>query len=304
MHSVPDSTGQPISRPDTIALARNTLFKTDIKRVPSLEAIKKIIEKFWNLDAISVEQFSDHISSYNFEEMEALKLVDQGSYYDKSTQRWYVSIPWKDKNHTIGDNYGASFEVMKSVERSVIKKNCISDVNDAYNEILFNNFSRKVSFDELRKNTSEPVSYIPSFAVFTPGKESTKVRIVMNCSAKSATGSSLNDLILAGPSLIPDLTNMLIKFRTGRYAMCFDIAKMFLQIKLASEKDQRFFRYLWRNGKTSDAPCEYQMTSLLFGLNCSPFIANFVVKNMLSFFHLSFLWEVPSQNPKRTLTIS
>ena len=49
---------------------------------------------------------------------------------------------------------------------------------------------------------------------------------------------------------------------------------MFLRIKINSE-DQDALRFLWRDEPTGNVKT-YAMTSLIFGANCSPFIAQFI----------------------------
>ena len=266
---------------------KNSLTK-DKSFTPSSDSIDTLLEKFWVLDSVGIETISKDTNSFSFEELEAIKIVKNGSYYAKDEKCWYVVIPWKTDDLNLGDNYGTSFQILKSVEKSVISKKLTSEVNEAFNEMFSNNFARKLSFTEFRKNTKKNVSYIPSFPVFTPDKEKTKVRIVMNASSKTQSKLSINDQIFSGPSLLPDLTVMLIRFRTGPIAFTFDVQKMFLNIKLSSDRDKRQFRFLWRNCDPSVAPSEYEMDRLLFGLNCAPFIANFIVKEHAKLFEKDF----------------
>ena len=263
------------------------LFKTDQKRIASLEQIKATLEKFWSLESISVEDCHDSASPFTFAELEAIRLVQEGSVYEETECRWYVSIPWKDCP-SLGDNYGASFQVMKSVENSVKRKKFEKIVNEAYADFVNQGYAKQLPFDELRKSLDKPCSYIPSFAVYTPEKDSTKVRIVMNASAKSSTGESLNSSIYQGPCYIPDLTVTLIKFRAGKHAFVFDVKQMFMQVKLRNASDKHFFRYLWRNCETDKPPIEFEMGRLIFGLNCSPFIASWCVKQTAFLFAKQF----------------
>lgn len=255
----------------------NDLAITNSKQT-SLEQIRNLLEKFWKLETISIENCEDSQVSYTHDELAALKIVKEGSFYDSQEKRWFVPIPWKNSPPKVGDNYGTSFQVLKSVEKTVKAKRCVNEVNAAYSEIVSNKFAKQLSQPDIRKNTKVPVSYIPTFAVFTPEKQSTKVRVVMNCSSKTSTGFSLNNEVYPGPNLLPDLTCMLIRFRTGSFAFTFDIKKMFLNIKLANKSDCQYFRFLWRDCNDQRAPSEFEMDRLVFGLNCSPMIANFIVK--------------------------
>lgn len=68
---------------------------------------------------------------------------------------------------------------------------------------------------------------------------------------------SLNDCLLTGPNLNPNLLDMLIKFRLHKIAFQTDITKAFLQIALA-EKDKVAVRFLWLHG-TPTKDCEKEM---------------------------------------------
>ena len=52
---------------------------------------------------------------------------------------------------------------------------------------------------------------------------------------------------------------------------------MYLQIKIHNE-DRKFFRFLWRNGDTSKQPKTFEFSRVVFGITCSPFLAQFVSK--------------------------
>ena len=84
----------------------------------------------------------------------------------------------------------------------------------------------------------------------------------------------LNDFLLKGPDLLASLLGIMFRFRIHKVAVTADIKDMFLRIKIRSE-DQSALRFLWR-----DSPSEpvnvYAMSSLIFGANCSPFIAQYI----------------------------
>lgn len=55
---------------------------------------------------------------------------------------------------------------------------------------------------------------------------------------KKPEGMSLNDTLLVGPALQPDLIGVLMKVRTHQVTVVADVEKTFLQIKI-NEKDKR-----------------------------------------------------------------
>ena len=72
---------------------------------------------------------------------------------------------------------------------------------------------------------------------------------------------------------------MLLQFRKGNVALVCDVAKMYLRVKLA-EKDKKFVRFFWRDLDQSrvDLPEVYEFNKVVFGLNSSSFLAQFVIQ--------------------------
>ena len=97
---------------------------------------------------------------------------------------------------------------------------------------------------------------------------------MFNASAKF-NGTALNDVIYQGPKLQNDLFNVLLRFRRYPVALICDIAEMYLRVQL-HHKDRSYHRFLWRGMNTEQKPLEYEFNSLVFGINLSPFLAQFV----------------------------
>lgn len=98
-----------------------------------------------------------------------------------------------------------------------------------------------------------------------------KFRVVFDASAKTTNGKSLNDVQYIGPRLQSDLTDILMKFRTGRFAMSADVAKMFRQIRV-QPSNWDLQRILWRES-TRDPITEYWLTVVTYGMASSPYNA-------------------------------
>ena len=109
--------------------------------------------------------------------------------------------------------------------------------------------------DQLSKGIVEPVSkqsdylhsrvhYLPHHGVIRQDKQTTKLRIVYNGSARlKADVVSLNDCLKTGPNLIPKLFNALIKFRWYLVTLTADIEKAFLMIGIVP-CDRDMLRFL------------------------------------------------------------
>ena len=118
------------------------------------------------------------------------------------------------------------------------------------------------------------VHYIPHHPVIRHDKETTKVRIVYDASARKS-GPSLNDCLHSGPSLIPKIMDILVRFRFHKVALVSDVEKAFHQVSIAPE-DRDVLRFLWIDDVTSPEPriVVYRFTRAVFGVNCSPFLLN------------------------------
>ena len=117
------------------------------------------------------------------------------------------------------------------------------------------------------------IHYIPHHPV---RKESatTPIRIVYDCSCKSSSDSpSLNDCLMSTPPKLNDITSLILRFRSDRYAVTTDIEKAFLNIGLTKE-DRDVTRFYWLSNPAdpNSALQTYRFKSVLFGATCSPFI--------------------------------
>ena len=82
-----------------------------------------------------------------------------------------------------------------------------------------------------------PIHYLPHRAVVKDGKQTSKVRIVYDASCKVSKHSpSLNQCLYKGPTMIPMIFDILVRFRTYPYALVFDIEKAFLQVKIHEDE--------------------------------------------------------------------
>jgi hypothetical protein len=88
-------------------------------------------------------------------------------------------------------------------------------------------------------------------------------------------GASLNQFIHQGPKLQRELIDVLIRFRKNPVALVCDIAEMYLRVEI-DPVDRQYFRFLWRNMEPNKSPDIYEFSRVVFGVNCSPFLAQFV----------------------------
>lgn len=92
---------------------------------------------------------------------------------------------------------------------------------------------------------------------------------MFDASAKTNNGTSLNDLLMTGPTIQPGLIAHLIRFRTYNYVVTADIEKMY-RLVILHEEDRRYQRILWRR---DGVVATFQLNTLTFGVSSSPFLA-------------------------------
>ena len=97
---------------------------------------------------------------------------------------------------------------------------------------------------EVEPNPSSPGYYLPHHAVLREEAVTTKFRVVFNASASRKGEKSLNDVLNAGPSLLPSLAGLLLRFREGAVGFQSDIKKAFFMVGL-QEEDRPYVRFLW-----------------------------------------------------------
>ena len=120
--------------------------------------------------------------------------------------------------------------------------------------------------------------YLPHHAVIRRDKETTKIRVVYDASARS-DGPSLNDCLHAGPKFDQKILNILLRFRVHRVAVTADIEKAFLMVGIA-KKDRDVLRFLWFDDVFSDQPnlVQLRFTRVVFGVSSSPFLLNATIR--------------------------
>jgi hypothetical protein len=120
--------------------------------------------------------------------------------------------------------------------------------------------------------------FLPHRPVVRQTSVSYKVRPVFDASSRDTKGVSLNDCMLQGSNLLPDLPNVLLHFRNQPFGFTTDIKRAFLQVQIVPEH-RPYLQYLTK-GLDGDRVLRFKR--LPFGLNCAPFILNATTRHHLS----------------------
>ncbi|XP_064638270.1 uncharacterized protein LOC135494288 [Lineus longissimus] len=146
----------------------------------------------------------------------------------------------------------------------VLAEQYMSQIED----LLANGRTEKVN--EKQEPEDRQVWYLPHHPVVKMDRATAKVCVVFDGSMRGHEGNSLNDTLLPGPALQPDLPGVLMRFRRHKVALTADVEKMFLNIKMR-ELDRDMQRFLWRELNTEKEPDVNRLTTVTFGLSPSPF---------------------------------
>ena len=130
-----------------------------------------------------------------------------------------------------------------------------------------------------RRTTSTPLCYLEQ----REDKETTSMRVSFDASCSIKGSPSLNKCLDAGPSLNPEIFDILLRFRSFPIALIADIEKAFLMISVRPE-DRNVLRFLWFDPNDPEKIVIFRQTRVTFGLNASPFILTATIKNHLEKF--------------------
>lgn len=231
-----------------------------------IEEVNANLKKFWEIENVSP---SETMPIVRIEEQLAMKKAENSIKYENNMYR--IGVPWKNNEPSLPENYEMAFHRLQNTERRLQKSQDIAtQYKQCIDQYIEKGYVRKVT--EYEQNKSK--WYLPHFPVIRPDKDTTKTRIVFDASAK-CEGVSLNDTIHQGPKLQRELFDVLLRFRRFPVAIVCDIAEMYLRIGIAPE-DKPYHRFLWRGMNQCHSPDVYEFDRVVFGVNSSPFQAQYV----------------------------
>ncbi len=159
--------------------------------------------------------------------------------------RYVVELPRKENILSLGCSREQALRRHQQNSKSLARKGKLMEFNQALEDYAIRGHSEKVPEADLLKPERESY-YMPTHGVLKESSTTTKLRIVSDASARTTSGISLNDQLLPGPNMYPQLTSTVISFRQYRIGMTADIGKMFREVALA-DQEKDFHRYLFTN---------------------------------------------------------
>ena len=233
------------------------------------------MDEFWKLETIGIdppEKTNDNSVMQHFKDT-----------ITKENNRYHIAWPWKDETVKLPENYELSIGRLKSLYGKLSKDpDLLRKYDDIIKDQLQKNIIEKVDVDT---KEGERKHYIPHHAVLKPERNTTKVRIVYDASAKTKKSNlCLNDCLHKGPIILEDLCGLLMRFRTRRFGIIADIEKAFLQVAIQPE-ERDVTRFFWlkdiNKPPTQDNIIIYRFARIPFGIISSPFLLGATIQHHL-----------------------
>ena len=239
----------------------------------SIDQLNRNVERMWQIEELPRDHTDEKLS---VDEILAVESMSKNLRYNPVTGRFMTRLLWRGKPNLV-NNLASAKARLESLMRRLKNDH---DLKVAYvkamNEFINNNTVEEVTSERISDMgdlTRTDLYFLPHRAVYDPARVSTKCRIVLDASAKTATGLSLNDNLLPGPPLQQSIAAVEMRFRSRKIALIGDVAKMFLQIEM-DPVDRPYLRFLWRDPDDPNPTTKvYQFRTLIFGSTDAPFQA-------------------------------
>lgn len=184
--------------------------------------------------------------------------------------RYVVRLPFSDSSDKLGSSKSSAEQRFQSLERKLNQK-----TNSEFCTLYTDFMNDYLSLGHMEKcetlSFDSPHYFLPHHGVLKAQSSTTKLRVVFDASSKTTSGLSLNDVLFTGPKLQNSICDILLHFRLQNVVFSCDIRQMYRQIKVHTD-DQKFQLILWRD--MSNIPVSiYQLTTVTYGMNCSPYLA-------------------------------
>ena len=221
------------------------------------------LKKFWDLETIGIKEG----------EMPAYSQLIESITFQDGRYCTCVQLPWINPHPPLVDNLNLSQRRLCNLLRRLRQEPSLLQRYDTVIKEQIKEGIVEVVPDPWAP-VVEKVHYLPHHGIIRDDKQTTKLRIVYDASAKEG-GPSLNDCLYAGPPFGQFIFDILVRFRLHQVALVADIEKAFLMVSVA-KKDMDVLRFLWVDNIHADLPNlqVLRFTRVVFGVASSPFLLN------------------------------
>ena len=237
-------------------------------------SLNETLKSFWELEALGVQPNEDNSIC---EPINTIRFKDG---------RYEVELPWKQYHPTLPDNYVLSQKRLQGLLKRLQQNPTLLQ---SYDQVIQDQIKMGII-----EHAPEPptdytqVHYLPHHAVVRSDKDTTKLRVVYDASAKVEGKPSLNDCLLVGPKYNQKILDILLRFRFHQIAVIADIEKAFLMIGV-NERDRDALRFLWVKDANESEPViqPLRFKRVMFGVSSSPFLLNSTIRYHLEHYRES-----------------
>ncbi|XP_063630296.1 uncharacterized protein LOC134801610 [Cydia splendana] len=231
-----------------------------------VEEDNNLLRKFWELET---ELYTTK-KAWSKEEESCEEIYKNTTVRDE-TGRYEVHLPLKQtKEETIklcGETKQQAITRFQQIERKFQRN---GKLKEEYTKVI-NEYLNLGHMKKVEKEDEREAIYLAHHPVIREDKDTTKVRIVYDASSKGSNGRSLNDSMLVGPTLQPDLRSLIIRWRCHKICVVGDIVKMYRQVKMTNNHTD-LQRIVWRD-EASGILESYQLLTVTFGTAAAPWLA-------------------------------
>ncbi|KAK3714890.1 hypothetical protein QZH41_001884 [Actinostola sp. cb2023] len=225
------------------------------------------LERFWRVESYGAERRQTKPTSV--EDRRAMRIIEETIC--KEGLHYKMGLLWKGDQPNLPYNRPLAEARLQYLKRRLLRDpELLTKYRTVIQDYLTKGYARKLTTEEAG-SVNNKTWYLPHHPVSNPNKPG-KTRVVFDAAAKFG-GTSLNDQLLQGPSLINDLSGVLIRFRQDPVAFTADIEAMFYQTRV-TETDTDALRFLWWPNNLDESPEDYKMMVHIFGAKSSPCCAN------------------------------
>ena len=155
-------------------------------------------------------------------------------------RRYETKLPFSENHSVLYDDFDLCTKLLEKLFKKLKNnKKYLKKYNDVFGEQLNQGIIEKAPKD---CKVGE-CHYLPQHAIFREDKNTSKIRMVFDASARSE-GPSLNDCLFKASQLTPLIFDILHRFRSYSVALTSDIEKAFLQISI-EPMERNYLRFLW-----------------------------------------------------------
>ncbi|CAI6373964.1 unnamed protein product [Macrosiphum euphorbiae] len=191
----------------------------------------------------------------------------QSTFRRHCSGRFIVKLPMAQDPKVLGDSLDMAQKRFLNLERRLQKDKVLTEQYDKFIAEYIAMGHMELASPAIHK----PTYYLPHHPVFKTDSTTTKMRVVFDGSAASKSGLSLNDIMLRGPKMQPDIFNILLRFRLHRIALTADVKKMYRQV-LVSDEDCDLQRIVYRS-QPEEPLRHYKLKTVTYGTKSASFLA-------------------------------